>query len=315
MRALLLAAVLICACSSTRAEEVLRVGDQKGNLRAVMEAADILNDLPYRVDWREFPAAAPLLEALNAGAIDTGGVGDAPFTFAAAAGVPMKAIAATRQKQGGLAILVRKDLPVRSIADLKGRTVATGRGSVGHQLVLAALKAAGLAKDEAKIVFLLPADAKLAYASGSVDAWSTWEPYVAQEEILSGARRIATGEGITPGLSFQVARLDAIRGKRALLEDFVRRAAKARDWSLGHADSYAQSWAALMGVPKDVALLWFTRAEPRFAAIDDGVAADEQKTIDLYAEAGLIAKRIDAEAFLDRSFGSAADGGDARSSN
>jgi len=37
---------------------------------------------------KEFPAAAPLLEALGAGAIETGLVGDAPFTFAAAAMCP-----------------------------------------------------------------------------------------------------------------------------------------------------------------------------------------------------------------------------------
>ena len=42
-----------------------------------MEAAGVLKDVPYKVDWKEFAAAAPLLEALNAGAIGTGTVGDA----------------------------------------------------------------------------------------------------------------------------------------------------------------------------------------------------------------------------------------------
>ena len=62
-----------------------------------MEAAGVLKDVPYKIEWKEFPAAAPLLEALGAGAIETGLVGDAPFTFAAAANVPVKAIAAVRQ--------------------------------------------------------------------------------------------------------------------------------------------------------------------------------------------------------------------------
>ena len=68
----------------------MRVGDQKGNSQAVMEAAGVLKDVPYKIEWKEFPAAAPLLEALGAGAIETGLVGDAPFTFAAAANVPVK---------------------------------------------------------------------------------------------------------------------------------------------------------------------------------------------------------------------------------
>ncbi len=68
----------------------MRVGDQKGNAQAVMEAAGVLKDAPYKIEWKEFPAAAPLLEALGAGAIDAGLVGDAPFTFAAAADIPVK---------------------------------------------------------------------------------------------------------------------------------------------------------------------------------------------------------------------------------
>ena len=87
-----------------------------------------------------FAAAAPLLEALSAGAIETGLVGDAPFTFAAAAKVPVKAIAAIRQTQEGLAVLVPETSAVNNFDDLRGKKIATGRGSIGHQLVLAALE-------------------------------------------------------------------------------------------------------------------------------------------------------------------------------
>jgi sulfonate transport system substrate-binding protein len=90
MRAILVAGLLLGAIASADAQTTLRVGDQKGNSQAVMEAAGVLKDVPYKIEWKEFPAAAPLLEALSAGAIETGLVGDAPFTFAAAANVPRK---------------------------------------------------------------------------------------------------------------------------------------------------------------------------------------------------------------------------------
>src|SRR5882757_4256555 len=162
---------------AAQAQTVLRIGDQKGDARAVLEAAGALADLPYKIEWSEFPAAAPLLEALNADAIDAGSVGDAPFTFAAAAGVPVKAIAAIRSKQDGLAIVVPGDSPVKSLQDLVGKNIGTGRGSIGHQLILAALEQAGLKPDAVHIVFLLPAEAKAALSSGAIDGWSTWEPY------------------------------------------------------------------------------------------------------------------------------------------
>src|ERR1700716_4589305 len=129
MRSIAIAGILLSAIASACAQTPVRVGDQKGNSQAVMEAAGVLKDVPYKIEWKEFPAAAPLLEALSAGAIDTGLVGDAPFTFAAAANVPVRAIAAIRQSGDGLAILVPSESRIQNFDDLKGKKIATGRGS------------------------------------------------------------------------------------------------------------------------------------------------------------------------------------------
>ena len=302
IRLILAAALALGSISATAAQTALRVGDQKGNSRAVMEAAGVLQDVPYKIEWKEFAAAAPLLEALSAGAIDTGLVGDAPFTFAAAANVPVKAIAAVRQSQDGLAILVPEASAIKSFDDLRGKKIATGRGSIGHQLILAALESKGWKASDVQIVFLAPSDAKVAYTQGSVDAWSTWEPYVSQEEVLFKSRRVITAEGITPGIGFQVATPDAIKDKRAELEDFVRRLVAARAWSLGNVAGYAETWGKLMNIPTAVPLNWLTRAKIRIAPIDDGVVTDEQKTIDLYFRWGLIKQNLNASDIVDRSF-------------
>jgi sulfonate transport system substrate-binding protein len=305
IRFILAAGLALGSVGVASAQTTLRVGDQKGNSQAVMEAAGVLKDVPYRIEWKEFPAAAPLLEALSAGAIETGLVGDAPFTFAAAANVPVKAIAAVRQSREGLAILVPDQSAVKSFDDLRGKKIATGRGSIGHQLILAALESRGWQASDVQIVFLAPSDAKVAYSQGSVDAWSTWEPYVSQEEVLFKSRRVITAEGITPGIGFQVATPAAIRDKRPELEDFVRRLAAARAWSLGHVAGYAETWGKLMNIPTAVPLNWLTRAKIRLVPIDDSVAADEQKTIDLYFRSGLIKQNLNASDIVDRSFSEA----------
>lgn len=290
MRMVLTVFALLIALVPARAEETLRVGDQRGNARALMEAAGVLDGLPYRLSWSEFPAAAPLLEALNAGAIDAGGVGDAPFTFAAAAGVPVKAFLAFRNRQDGLAILVAKDSPIHTVAELKGKRIATNRGSIGHQVVLAALEEAGMPADSVTLSFLPPADAKIALASGSVDAWATWEPYTSTAELAGLVRVVRDGNGITPGLSFAVASDAALKDKRALLADFGERLARARSWALADPAPYAAVWSKLIGLPETVPLRWFGRAQYRNVPIDDGVIADEQANIDLYVRAGLIPK-------------------------
>ena len=303
---LIVAAVLVLAAIDVAAAQTtLRVGDQKGNSQAAMEAAGVLKDVPYKIEWKEFAAAAPLLEALGAGAIDTGLVGDAPFTFAAAANVPVKAIAAVRQSGEGLAIVVPEKSAIKSFDDLRGKKIATGRGSIGHQLILAALESKGWQASDVQIVYLAPSDAKVAYSQGSVDAWSTWEPYVSQEEVLFKSRRVITADGITPGLGFEVATPDAIKDKRAELEDFVRRLAAARAWSQGNVESYAATWGKLMNIPSAVPLNWLARAKIRIVPIDDSVVADEQKTIDLYDRSGLIRQKVNAAEIVDRSFADA----------
>lgn len=307
MKGLAFAAGLALAMlvGSAQAETTLIVGDQKGNARAVMEASGVLKDVPYKIEWKEFAAAAPLLEALGAGALDSGLVGDAPFTFAAAANVPVKAIGAIRQTGDGLAVLVPKDSAIKNFDDLKGKKIATGRGSIGHQLILAALEKKGWTTSDVQIVFLAPSDAKVAYTRGSVDAWSTWEPYVSQEEVLFQSRVLLNAEGLTSGLSFVVATPNAIRDKHSELEDYLRRLTAARAWALKNADTYAQTWGKLMNVAPSVPLNWLNRAQVRIAPVDDGVVADEQKTIDLYLRSGLIKQKLDANVLLDRSFNEA----------
>lgn len=304
MRNVLLAILAVLTVVPADAEEVLRVGDQRGNARALMEAAGVLEGLPYRLEWSEFPAAAPLLEALNAGAIDAGGVGDAPFTFAAAAGVPVKAFLAFRNRQEGLAILVATESAIRTVPDLKGKRIATNRGSIGHQLVLAALEEAGLPVDSVTFSFLPPADARIALASGAVDAWSTWEPYTSTAELGGLVRVVRDGNGITPGLSFAVASDSALQAKRGLLADYAARLAEARAWSLKDPAPYAAVWSKLIGLPEAVPLRWFGRAAYRTVPIDAEVIGDERRNIDLYVRAGLIpeARAPRTEAIFDTGF-------------
>jgi sulfonate transport system substrate-binding protein len=131
------AAVAIAIVTSALAAEpvTLRVGDQKGGNRSLLEISGYAKDLPYKIEWSEFPAAAPILEALNAGALDVGYTGDLSFLTVYAAGAPIKAIGGTRSDARTQAILVRKDSPIRTAEDLKGKRLAGTRGGWGQFLI------------------------------------------------------------------------------------------------------------------------------------------------------------------------------------
>ena len=95
----LLAAALVCyagaflAGTSSAPDKVVTIGFQKyGNLILLKGHGGLdgkLAPLGFRVAWKEFPSGPPLLEALNAGAIDFGLAGETPPIFAQAAGVPL----------------------------------------------------------------------------------------------------------------------------------------------------------------------------------------------------------------------------------
>src|SRR5467141_432236 len=232
----------------------LRVGDQKGGNRSLLEIVGLAKDLPYKIEWSEFPAAAPILEALNARALDVGYTGDLSFLSVYAAGAPIKAIGGTRADARTQAILVRQDSPIKTAADLKGKRLAGTRGGWGQFLIDATLEKSGHKVDDATFAPLGPVDAKIALLAGSIDAWAVWEPYVSYATIKDNARVVADGQGLTPTITFIVASDAAVANKRAAVQDLVQRLNKARLWSLDHVAEYARATARLTNLPEDVLL-------------------------------------------------------------
>jgi len=286
-------------------DTVLRVANQKGQVRAMMIASGALEGAPYQVEWSEFPAAQPLLEAVGGGAADLGLAADAPFMFAYQSGSPIKAIAVqapAAQVGEALSLLVKKESPIRSAQDLIGRSVATTRGSIGHHLLLQALERAKIPADRVRVTFLPPADAKAAFDSGAIDAWATWTPYT-NVAIAEGARAVVDGKDFGLPLYIDIAHADSIGPKRAMLADFLAREAKAVAWARTHPDAFAQVLAKETGLPLDIARASFDRNNRVSQPIDGKIIAHEQDITSRFQKAGLIAgKRPVADAF-DTSFG------------
>ena len=156
--------------------EPLLVANQKSSIKTLLQVAGELKDVPYDIKFSEFPSAAPLGEALNAGAVDIGALGDAPYVFALGAGAPLKVVSITHAVgRFTTALLVPKDSPIKTVADLKGKRIVTGRGSIGHFLAIKALREAGLQTSDVTFINLLPGESRILLSSGGADAWATWK--------------------------------------------------------------------------------------------------------------------------------------------
>ncbi|WP_404713730.1 ABC transporter substrate-binding protein [Sphingomonas sp. MMS24-J13] len=291
---------------------VLIVGDQRGGVQALLRAAGELDHVPYKLDFALFPAAAPLLEALGANAIDVGGIGGAPFAFAYASGQPIKAVFAYRVDPAragrASAIIVRKNSPLHTLADLKGHRLATVRGSAGQDLALKLLEKAGLGPHDVQWVYLDNGQAKAALGSGAIDAWSTWGSYVGIAAIEDGDRILADGSRLPGNVGFYAASNAAIAAKRPLLNDFVQRLSRARIWARAHPRDYAAVLAKETGIPFEVALFSIESNLGTPVEIDDQVVAEQREIFERYRKAGIIATVPDLAGGYDRSFNEAAKG-------
>lgn len=274
----------------------VRVGYQKyGSLvllkaRGTLETA--LKPLGYAVAWSEFPSGPPLMEALNAGAIDFGTAGEAPPIFAQAASPELRYVATEPPAPRGEAILVPKDSPVRSVADLRGRTLALNKGSNVHFLVVRALEQAGLPYDAVKFAFLAPADANAAFVRGSVDAWAIWDPYLAAAERATDARVLADGRGIAPNREFYLSRRGFTEASPEIISAVLTAIGAIDTWAEGHAETVAAELAPSVGIPAPVLKIALERQSYGAAPLDATAIADQQRVADAFHGLGLLPKPI-----------------------
>ncbi|HEX7875577.1 MAG TPA: ABC transporter substrate-binding protein [Sphingobium sp.] len=283
----------------------LILGDQVHLLQSKAEAAGALTGLSYDVEWTNFAGAAPLLEALNAGAVDTAPAGDLPIVLAAAAGVPLKIVAAAVSSPKDIGIIVPSGSPIRSVAGLAGHRVivSSARGSISHYLLLEALKEAKLDRRKVDIGFMLPNDAAAAFAAGRIDAWAIFGTYQYAAE-LRGARLLRDGEGINTGLNLIAASQAALDdpAKRQALRDLLGRLRQATLWSQAHPADYARIFARQTKVDPAVAALVAERQNALLVPPDAALVAKPlQRVVDRFHADGELPAYVDVASIVDAS--------------
>jgi sulfonate transport system substrate-binding protein len=308
------AAVLLAACgaesektaSTTDAADWSKVklilGDQAKGLRTVVEASKAFEGLPYQVEWANFQGAAPLFEALRAGAVDLAPAGDTPVLAAATGGAPLRIVAVRRSRSRAIGILVPKDSDIHSVADLKGRNVviSSARGSISQYLLIRALANAGIGESDVKIGFVLPTDALAAFNAGKIDAWATFGVYQAFAEE-SGARVLLSGEGINTGLTFITASDEVLTDslKRQAVNDVLRRFAKAFEWARNNPDEYARVFAKINDIPLPVSQRLQGWGGELLVPVEASDVSALQGVDDLFVDKKIFPHRVDVAKLID----------------
>ncbi|MCX5936286.1 MAG: PhnD/SsuA/transferrin family substrate-binding protein [Pseudanabaena sp. LacPavin_0818_WC45_MAG_42_6] len=109
-------------------------------------------NVEYKIEWSSHTSGPPINNKMLANQVDIGMMGDFPLTINMntfkdkGAGVTSIYIATLSYGSTGAgnAVMVPKDSPIKSIADLKGKQVSVPFGSAAHGMLLKALKNEGL---------------------------------------------------------------------------------------------------------------------------------------------------------------------------
>ncbi len=289
----------LTAASASADDKVIRIGYQKyGNvilLKAKGTLEPKLAAIGYKVTWAEFPFGPPLLEAINAGAIDFGHTGEAPPVFAQAAGSSIVYVAHEPPAPGGEAILVPRDSPIKSVAELKGKKVAYAKGSNSNYFAVKALEGAGVKYGEFEPVHLAPADARAAFESGKVDAWSIWDPFYASAQAGAGARVLVDGTGIVSNHQFYLAGKSFTESNAKAIEIVLAELNAVNDWVKADPKAAAEQLAPATGIPVVILETALKRQSFGVKPLDAKVVEEQQKIGDLFHTLGLIPKPIKVE--------------------
>lgn len=275
------------------APKELRIGYQKssGPLLIAKEKGALEKQLAAQgttVTWVQFQSGPPLIEALNAGAIDFGYTGDTPPIYAQASGVGFVYVASLPNPGKSNAILVRSDSGIKTLEDLRGKKIALVKGSSAHNVLVQALAKANVPWTDITPVYLQPADAGAAIQSGAVDAWSIWDPFYAIAEHYPGIRVLTNAEGIAPSNSFLLASRDYAARYPSTIQAVVDQTRVAWHWADGHKDEVAQILAVASGVDLNVEKVAAARGNYEVLYITGAVIRQQQAIADTFSKLGLI---------------------------
>jgi len=223
-------------------------------------------------------------------------------------GVPIKVVYLGHRY--GSAVVVQKDGPVHSVADLRGRTIAIpSRFSDERLIMLRALQKNGIAPSEVKMVEMSPADVAGALAAKAIDAFSMGEPFPSQAEMSGFGRVLFQAREYWPDYMscVLVVRQDVIDGRPEAVQTLVDGIARSGLW-LEKGKPYREYAAEFVGryyFNQPPALLKWALTRPLDRVMYAPLSPrkrDFDLVRDLMIESGLLDKKLAFEDYVDVRF-------------
>ena len=297
-------ASVLAGFSAAQAQTTIRVGwtipaeeSKYWMMRRPAEFPSLGKD--YKVEWTQFQGTAPMTQALAAGALDCATQAVLSLSNGVVGGGLKAYIVAQHvfEKPGGFSVYwaVKDDSPIKTIADLKGKTIGIsviGGGTQGPFNML--LKKNGLdPATDVKLVEVGFAVSEDALRQGRVDAVNMNQPFAARAEAKGGTRKLFALSEAMPNIVhiLEACRADFVDKNPDAVKAYVKDITAGMKKALANREETLKVVSEQLKAPIPV-LETYLLKENDFGR-DPGAAPNfpaMQKMLDIYAETGMLPK-------------------------
>jgi NitT/TauT family transport system substrate-binding protein len=219
-------------------------------------------------------------------------------------GVPVKIVYLGHRD--GSTVMVRPDLPIKDLRDLRGRTFAIPSKYSNQYLVIRKLmEDQGVKPEEIRFVEMPPPDMPGALAVKAIDAYFVGEPHAAKAELDGSGRILYHAKDIWPHFisCVLVVHEKLIRERPDVVRDLVRGIAESGEWAEGHRIEAAKVAAPYFRQDERVVRHVLTQPPDRVSYRMLTPTDEElQRIHDMALKAGILERPINVKDLVDRQF-------------
>jgi ABC-type nitrate/sulfonate/bicarbonate transport system substrate-binding protein len=257
----------------------------------------------YKIEWSQFNGTSPMTSAMQAGALDCATQGVLPIAQSMAAGNLQLYVIAQHvgERPGSFSVYwaVKDDSPIKTVADLKGKTVGIsviGGGTHGPFMMMLRKNGVDPEKD-IKLVEVGFALSEDALRSGRVDAVNMNQPFAARAEAKGGTRKLFSLSEVVPNIVhiLEACRKDFVDKNPELVSAYVKDITAAMKMAVANREETMKVVSEVMKAPIPVLDTYLLKPndfarEPGAAPNFEGI----QAMFDVYTDAKMLPKKLDA---------------------
>ncbi|MEK5057413.1 sulfonate ABC transporter substrate-binding protein [Paenibacillus sp. FSL H7-0326] len=247
--------------------------------------------LGAEVEWSKFTSGPPVLEALVSGRVDLSFLGDGASITGLSNELPFEVVGLIGEGKNLNAVLVPVESDIKTILDLKGKTIGLAKGSTSHVYLIKVLKENGLSQEDITIINLQPEDARASFEAGQLDAWVTIDPnitlYVEQKKAIA----LEANTEVYAPISM-IAHSDFANQHPDLVIEYLKQFKRSLDWQSENMDEAANIYSQQTKIPSDIIKLVLERSSAQLSVYSEEALNAQQATSEILLENHFLKKPL-----------------------